>query len=143
MLIWLHMQQNRPMYFLRRAFAIAILAAAFSAADLPAQQQSIQSTPTQVLAVLTVKDGVQRDQLMKVMPGEVRATVQLYLDGHIVQWFSRGDNKGVVFIVDCKTVEEAKSLLEGLPLLPLAQPRLEQFDQVHLARDLGHPRGPL
>ena len=57
MLIWLHMQQNRPMYFLRRAFAIArtppcgpvflslpmdVLAAE---ADEPAPPRSAAGTP--------------------------------------------------------------------------------------------------
>ena len=54
---------------------------------------------------------------MKVMPGEVRDTVQLYLDGKIEQWYARGDGKGVVFLMNCKTVEEAKEILEVLPLL--------------------------
>ncbi len=72
---------------------------------------------THVLATLTVKPGVQRDAIMQVMNTEVRDTVQLYLDGRIQQWFARGDGKGVVFLLDCKTVEEAKALLEPLPLI--------------------------
>lgn len=75
-----------------------------------------QSPATQVLASLTVKDGITRDQIMKVMPGEVRATVQLYLDGHIQQWYSRADGKGVMFILNCKSVAEAKELMDSLPL---------------------------
>jgi hypothetical protein len=72
---------------------------------------------THVLATLTVKPGVARDQMMKVMPTEVRETVQLYLDGRIQQWWARGDGKGVVFLLDCKTVEEAKAIVEALPLI--------------------------
>ena len=72
---------------------------------------------THVLATLTVKPGVQRDAIMQVMNTEVRDTVQLYLDGRIQQWFARGDGKGVVFLLDCKTVDEAKALLESLPLI--------------------------
>ena len=72
---------------------------------------------TNVMATLTVKPGITRDQIMKVMQTEVRDTVQLYLDGKIQQWFARGDGKGVVFILDCKSVEEAKGILEALPLI--------------------------
>jgi len=54
---------------------------------------------------------------MKVMPTEVRETVALYLDGKIQQWYARGDGKGVVFLLDCKTVDEAKAILETLPLV--------------------------
>ena len=32
---------------------------------------------------------------MKIMPAEIRATVPLYLDGKIQQWFTRGDGRGV------------------------------------------------
>ncbi len=71
---------------------------------------------TQVLATLTVKEGVTRDQIMKVMQTEVRDTVKLYLDGKIQQWYARGDGKGVVFLLDCKTVDEAKALMDTLPL---------------------------
>ena len=69
------------------------------------------------MATLTVKEGVKREEVMKVMPGEVRDTVQLYLDGRIEQWFARGDGKGVVFILDCKTIDEAKAFLDKLPLI--------------------------
>jgi hypothetical protein len=69
------------------------------------------------MATLTVKEGVARDQMVKVMPNEVRDTVNLYLDGKSQQWYARGDGKGVVFFIDCKTVDEAKAILEQLPLI--------------------------
>src|SRR5258708_10355569 len=53
---------------------------------------------------------------MKIMPAEIRATVPLYLDGKIQQWFTRGDGKGVIFILNCKDVVEARALIESLPL---------------------------
>jgi hypothetical protein len=54
---------------------------------------------TEVMVILTAKQGVSRDQIMKVMPAEIRATVKLYLDGRIRQWYSRGDGRGVVFFL--------------------------------------------
>jgi hypothetical protein len=53
---------------------------------------------------------------MKIMPAEIRATVPLYLDGKIQQWFTRGDGRGVLFILNCKEVAEARALIETLPL---------------------------
>ena len=70
-----------------------------------------------VMATLTVREGVTREQISKVMPNEVRDTVKLYLDGKIQQWYARGDGKGVVFFLDCKNVDEAKTVLEKLPLI--------------------------
>jgi hypothetical protein len=71
---------------------------------------------TDVLVMLTVKQGITRDQIQKVMPEEVRATVRLYLAGKIRQWFSRADGKGVIFILNSNDVAEAKSVMEQLPL---------------------------
>src|SRR5579864_4517874 len=80
-----------------------------------------QSTPPQpritgVLTMLTPKPGVTVEQVMKIMPAEIRATVPLYLDGKIQQWFTRGDGKGVIFIMNCQDVEIGRALIESLPL---------------------------
>jgi hypothetical protein len=42
--------------------------------------------------------------------------VKLYFDGKIRQWYSRGDGRGVVFLVDAKTEDEARAAMETLPL---------------------------
>ena len=71
---------------------------------------------TEVLVIQTVKQGVNPQQIMAVMPSEIRATVKLYFDGKIRQWYSRGDGKGVVFLVDATTENEARAIMETLPL---------------------------
>jgi len=38
---------------------------------------------TEVLVILTAKPGVSRQQILNVMPGVVRDTVKLYLEGKI------------------------------------------------------------
>jgi hypothetical protein len=55
-------------------------------------------------------------QVMAVIPEEIKATVKLYLDGKIRQWYSRGDGRGVVFVLDAKTEDEARAIVETLPL---------------------------
>ena len=87
---------------------------------------------TEVLVIQTVKQGVTPQQAFAVMPDEIRATVKLYFDGKIRQWYSRGDGRGVVFLVDAKTEDEARALMETLPL---AKEHL--MDHVYL------PVGPL
>ncbi|WP_245286962.1 hypothetical protein [Bradyrhizobium sp. Tv2a-2] len=71
---------------------------------------------TEVMVILTAKQGVTRQQIMAIMPSEIRETVKLYLDGKIRQWYSRGDGNGVVFFIDAKTREEAQAIMETLPL---------------------------
>jgi hypothetical protein len=63
--------------------SLALLA--FAAVLAPMAQG--QSTPPQpkitgVLAILSPKPGVTLEQVMKIMPAEIRATVPLYLDGN-------------------------------------------------------------
>ena len=88
-------------------------------APLPTPQ--VTSNPpspktTEVMVILTAREGVTRQQIMNVMPAEIRATVKLYLEGRIRQWYSRGDGKGVVFFIDAKSVDEAQALVDALPL---------------------------
>jgi hypothetical protein len=74
------------------------------------------STTTGVFAILTAKAGVKREQIMAVMPDEIRATVQLYLSGKIREWYAREDGRGGVFLLNAKDVAEADSIMESLPL---------------------------
>ena len=68
------------------------------------------------MVILTVKAGVTREQVMAVMPTEIRQTLQLYLNGKIREWYSRGDGRGAVFLLDTRDVAEAQTIMEGLPL---------------------------
>jgi hypothetical protein len=63
-----------------------------------------------------VKAGVTREHVMAIMPAEIQQTVQLYLDGKIREWYSRGDGRGAVFLLDTKDVAKAEGIMEGLPL---------------------------
>jgi hypothetical protein len=105
-------------------FVIPFLIAALPVASV-AQAQSGQAPgvsgvvlprTTEVMVILTPKQGVTRQQIMAIMPPEIRETVKLYLDGKIRQWYSRGDGKGVIFLIDAKTQDEARAVMETLPL---------------------------
>jgi hypothetical protein len=71
---------------------------------------------TEVMVILTAKQGIGREQIMKVIPAEIRATVKLYLDGKVRQWYSKGDGRGVVLFLDVNSVEEAHAIIDALPL---------------------------
>jgi hypothetical protein len=99
--------------------AMSYLLLAFATVLAPmAQGQSTPPLPkiTGVVTMLSPKPGVIPEQIMKIMPAEIRATIPLYLDGKIQQWYMRGDGRGVIFIMNCKDVEEARALIESLPL---------------------------
>src|SRR5262250_2141497 len=71
---------------------------------------------TEVLVILTPKTGVTPQQIRAVIPAEIRATVKLYLDGKIRQWYSRGDGKGVIVLLDVSNEDEARVIVEAMPL---------------------------
>jgi hypothetical protein len=101
-------------------FVVFLLSAATIAqSQSPSPQPpSGASSPkaTEVMVILTAKQGVDRQQVMKVMPAEIRATVKLYLDGEIRQWYSRGDGRGVILVLAVQTVDEAHAIMDTLPL---------------------------
>jgi hypothetical protein len=107
-----------------KALLISILMSALPAASVmaqsapPVQRRADLLSPktTEVMVILTPKQGVTRQQIVSMMPDEVRATMKLYLDGKIRQWYSRADGRGVVLLLDAKSVEEAHALVDAMPL---------------------------
>lgn len=67
-----------------------------------------------------------------VVPHAVHDTVQLYLGGKTGQWYPRKDKRGVMFAMNVTTKDEARDLLEKLPLGVV---KIMRFDLI--------PLGPL
>ncbi|SRR5579883_988847 len=92
-----------------------------------------ESVPTtRIVALGMVKAPLTPEQQRDIMSQEVPETLRLYLAGKIDQWFARQDGKGVIFLLNLTSVEEASSLLEALPL---GRAKLMTFELV--------PVGPL
>jgi hypothetical protein len=98
------------------ALTLTLMGATSMAYPSVAQAQATSPTITGVMVILTVKSGITREQVIAVMPAEIRETVQLYLNGKIREWYSRGDGRGVVFLLDARDVAEAQAIMEALPL---------------------------
>jgi hypothetical protein len=112
-------REMRPIKALRNivlALTLTLIGAISMADPATAQVQATSPTTTGVMVILTVKAGVTREQVMTVMPDEIRRTVQLYLNGKIREWYSRGDGRGAIFLLDCSDVAEAHAIMEVLPL---------------------------
>src|SRR5262249_11684223 len=94
-----------------------ILKGAFVMTDQShAQPRTSIPTTTDVFALMKEKPGVTGDRVMTIMPAEIHATVQLYLDGKIREWYSRDDGRGGIFLLNTGDVAEAESIMESLPL---------------------------
>ena len=104
--------KTRPLKSIRNV----VLALTLALIGATSMTHSSVAATSAVLVILTVKAGVTREQVMTVMPAEIRQTVQLYLNGKIREWYSRGDGRGVVLVLDTKDVAEAQTIMEGLPL---------------------------
>jgi hypothetical protein len=118
---------------MKHAFLFMICGASFAAfAQAHAQYMPPTVPTTKILALGHVVKGIDRSAMMPVMKDEVPATLKLYLDGTLDQFFYRNDGGGVVFLLNVKTVEEARTILEKLPL---GQHHMMEFDLI--------PVGPL
>jgi hypothetical protein len=84
--------------------------------DQSRPQRQTPSSTTGIFALLTAKPGVTRERVMAIMPAEIRATVQLYLEGKIREWYARDDGRGAIFLLNARDVAEASSIMESLPL---------------------------
>ena len=106
----------KPIFpFVMSALALASVAQSQSSSPQP-PSGAISPKVTEVMVILTARQGVSRQQIMNVMPAEIRATVKLYLDGKVRQWYSRSDGRGVILLLDAKTVDEASAIIDSMPL---------------------------
>jgi hypothetical protein len=71
-----------------------------------------------LIAIGNVIKAMTDEDRKRIMPGEVRDTLQLYLDGKIEQFWIREDKPGVVFLINADSVEHAKKITDRLPLVP-------------------------
>ncbi|SDR30016.1 hypothetical protein SAMN05443245_4393 [Paraburkholderia fungorum] len=68
-----------------------------------------------VMAIGTLKP-LSPEQQQTYMPSEVPATLQLYLEGKMEQFWLQDQKKGVIFLMNVNSVDEADQLLKNLPL---------------------------
>jgi muconolactone delta-isomerase len=68
-----------------------------------------------VMAIGTLKP-LSPAQRRQYLPREVPATLQLYLDGKLEQFWLRAGDVGVIFLMTVESVDEADQLLKALPL---------------------------
>ena len=65
-----------------------------------------------VMAIGTLKP-LSAEQRERYLPAEVPATLQLYLDGKIEQFWLRDNEDGVIFLMTVDSVDEADRLLKA------------------------------
>src|SRR5260370_7335329 len=71
---------------------------------------------TKILAIGQFTKVTTPEQIKEFFPKEVPATLRLYLAGKIDQWWIRQTQTGPVFLLNVTSLEEARALMEKLPL---------------------------
>lgn len=69
-----------------------------------------------IMAIASVKAPLTPEQRMQHMSSEVPATLKLYLEGKIEQYWFR-ETGGPIFLMNAESVEQAKAALDTLPLV--------------------------
>jgi hypothetical protein len=114
---------------MKRSIGFAICVVALSWASVLHAQTPPAPKTVAVMVMMSPKPGVERAR-GAMLSDEVRATLRLYLDGRLREWFARSDGNGVIFIVDAKNAAEAQALIEALPL---AQAHLVDLQYIALS----------
>jgi hypothetical protein len=71
---------------------------------------------TKILAIGQFTKAPTPEQINEFFAKEVPATLRLYLAGKIDQWWIRQTQTGPVFLLNVTSLEEARALMEKLPL---------------------------
>ena len=82
-----------------------------------AQPAAAPPAATKVIAIAKRGPGTPGQSVQDLLPQEVRDTVSLYLDGKIEQWFMQQDGAGPVFLMNSRSVDEARAETAKLPLV--------------------------
>ena len=69
-----------------------------------------------VFAIASIPQPISPEQLQQIMPKEVAATLEHYLEGKIEQFWFR-EKAGPIFLMNVESVEQAKAELDTLPLV--------------------------
>ena len=118
-----------------RLVALQLAAASLLLATVPhalAQTPPSPTPTTKILAIGTFAPGTDMQRVQRTLSAEARATVELYLEGRIEQWYSLESRAGVVFILNVTDIGAARAMLEALPL-----------GKAHLMTFELYPIGPL
>ena len=109
--------------------ALALLPLGVLRANGQSPDKLLSVKTTKILAIGTLAAPLTEEQRKGIMSREVPDTVRLYLAGKIDQWYVRADGKGVVFMLNLSSTDEARAMLDQLPL---GKAELMSFDLIAL-----------
>lgn len=82
-----------------------------------------------ILAIAKIDPQTTPARMQPHLEAEVEHAWKLYREGTLREMYDRQDRRGVVFILECGSVEEARRILDGLPFV---REKLIDFETVCL-----------
>ncbi len=82
-----------------------------------------------ILAIDKMLPGTTRDRIMPHLKAEVKKAWDLYTSGVCRELYYRGDRSGAVLVLECASVEAARTVIDTLPLV---KESLIDFDLIPL-----------
>lgn len=70
-----------------------------------------------ILAIARVDRGTTFEKMQPHLEAEVKHAWKLYKEGPVREMYDRQDRSGVVFVLECSNVDEARSNLDELPFV--------------------------
>ncbi len=71
----------------------------------------------QILAIDNVLDSTDPEKMKDGLLPELKHTLHLYLEDKIRSFYFRKDRPGVIFILECDSIDEAHNILQELPFV--------------------------
>ena len=71
----------------------------------------------QIIAMDKLKPGVSEERIGSYLLQEIKAGLVLYLQDKIRTFWFRQDGPGAVLMLECQSMEEARSLVDSLPFV--------------------------
>ena len=82
-----------------------------------------------ILAIAKVDPQTTYEKLQPHMEAELKCAWKLYKEGPVREMYDRPDRRGVVFILECSSVDEARKSLDELPFV---REKLMDFEYIPL-----------
>ena len=108
-------------------FAISITSLCFAAPG--ALAEAPMGNHVKVLVLDKINPGVTEEKIKAVMKEELKTAWEHYKQGYVREWYFRQDRPGVVLVLECDSLEQARAMTDELPL---AKAGLVEFELIPL-----------
>lgn len=119
---------SKPRAFLICIGMMTLSSAAMGQDAVPIPKEATRGTtvPTiKFLGIGTFKPTARPEVWKPMLPSEARTAIGMYLAGKVDQWYVKQDNTGIVFVLNATNMDDARKIVDQLPLVSSGQMQFE------------------